>query len=215
MYGHFLEVGEIKHMKNLLINENNINQRINKKIYNIKAEKLVREAHDNFLYFKDYEMAVEQAEEVLEIDPLNAQAIILKGNIFFCVDEKDRALKCFEEALEIDPYSAEAYSLKANILDMRGQEEEALECCEKAFQNLRKRDRELLTSLYDQKIAILVKLKKYEEAKETLKKSYKHLGEEDSSYIASCYRDVIDTLHRAKQKKKSIAVKRLKLVHSP
>jgi ribosomal protein L18E len=60
-----------------------------------------------------------------------------------------------------------------------------------------------------------VKLKKYEEAKETLKKSYKHLGEEDSSYIASCYRDVIDTLHRAKQKKKSIAVKRLKLVHSP
>ena len=133
-----MEVGEIKHMKNLLINENNTNQKISKKIYNLKAEKLVREAYDNFLYFKDYEMALEQVEKVLELDSSNDRALILKGNIFFCLDEKDMAFECFEKALEIDPYSAEAYSLKANILDIKGKEEEALECCEKAFKNLKK-----------------------------------------------------------------------------
>jgi len=213
VYGYFLEVREIKHMKNLLTNDNTIKQRINKKIYYIKAEKLIREAADNFIYFKDYEMALKQADEVLELDPANTKAFVLKGSIFFCIEEMDEAFDCFEKALEIDPHSAETYSLKANVLDIKGYSKEALDSCGKAFRNLRKCDKELLTSLYDQKISILIKLKKYEEAKHTLKESYKHLGEEDSSYIASCYRDVIDKLHKEKKRKKTIALKRLKLVH--
>ena len=214
MYEHFLEVGEIKHMKNLLTNDNNIEQRINKKIYYIKAEKLIREATDNFIYFKDYEMAIEQVNEVLQVDPTNTKAFILKGSIFFCIEELNDAYECFEKALEIDPFSAEALSLKANILDIKGYPKDALAFCKKAFKNLRKRDKELLTLLYDQKISILIKLKKYEEARQTLKESYKYLGEEDSLYIASCYRDVINTLHKEKKRKKEIAVKRLKLVHN-
>ncbi len=219
IYGHFLELGEFKYMENLLTNINNninnVDQKFDKKIFHIKAEKLVREANDNFIFFKDYEIAMQQAEETLDIDPENIKALILKGNIFFCLDETDTALKCYEKALEINPYSAEIHSLKANILDINGNTKEALDSCEKAFGNLKKRDKELLTALYDQKIAILIKLKKYEEARETLKDSYKKLGEEDSDYIASCYWDVIDTLHKEKKRKKTIAVKRLKIVHCP
>jgi len=209
-YGYFLEDGENEHMKNLLTNDSNIKQGINKKIYYIKAEKLIREANDNFIYFKDYEMALEQVEEALRLDPENAEALIIKGNIYFCLNEMDIALECFENALEFNPYSAEAYSLKANILDSKENPKEALKCCEKAFENLRKPEKDFLTALYDQKIAILIKLKKYKEARQAVEESYKHLGEEDSSYIDSCYRDVIEE----KQKKKRIAAKRLKVVYS-
>lgn len=215
MYRQILELGENKHMTNLLTNETSLRQNFDKKIYNLKAEKLVREAHDNFVFFKDYETAMRQAEEVLEADPENVRALILKGNIYFCLDEMQTALKYYEKAINTDPYNAEAYSLKSNILDINGNIQEALDSCEKAFQNLRKRDKELLTALYDQKIAILIKLKKYEEARSTLKESYKKLGKEDSSYIASCYREVIETLHKEKKRKKTIAVKRLKIVRCP
>lgn len=210
-----MELGEKKHMKNLLTNESNTEQKIDRKIYDIKAERLVREAHDNFVFLKDYEMAMQQVEEVLEIDPVNTRALILKGNIYFCLDEMKTALTYYENALQADPFSAEAHSLKANILDINGRPKEALISCEKAFENLRKKDKELLTALYDQKIAILIKLKKYSEARETLHESYKKLGKEDSFYIASCYREVIESLHKEKKRKKTIAVKRLKLVHCP
>ncbi len=210
-----MELGEIRHMTNLLINGNDANQISNKKIYNLKAERLVREANDNFIFYKDYEMAMQQAEEVLKIDPANIKALILKGNIFFCLDEINYALECYEKALQADLFSAEAHSLKANILDINGNTEEALDSCEKAFTNLRKRDGELLTALYDQKISILIKLKKYNEANETLKESFKILGKEDSAYIASCYRNVIQNLHKEQKRKKTIAIKRLKIVHCP
>ncbi len=211
-----MELGENKHMKNLLTNESNTNkQKFDKKIFNIKAEKLVREANDNLVFLKDYEMAMKQVEEVLEIDPENTRGLILKGNLFFCLDELQLALESYEAALQVNPDSAEALSLKANILDIYGETREAFESCEKAFKNLKKRDKELLTALYDQKIAILIKLKKYEEARQTLRESYNKLGKEDSSYIASCYREVIDNLHKEKQRKKTIAIKRLTVVHCP
>ena len=207
MYGYFLEDGDKEHMNNLLTNDNNIKQGINKKIYYIKAERLVREANDNFIYFKDYEMAMRQVEEVLQLDPENADALIIKGNIFFCLNEMNTALECFEAALNLNPYSAEAHSLKASILDTKDRPHEALKSCEKAFENLRNPEREFLTALYDQKIAILIKLKNYREARRVVEQSYSYLGEEDSSYIDSCYSSEIEE----KQRKKVAAARRLKL----
>ncbi|OGI00580.1 MAG: hypothetical protein A2Y25_07485 [Candidatus Melainabacteria bacterium GWF2_37_15] len=202
-------------MTNLLTNVNNQTNEDNKspkKLYNLKAEKLIRAANDNFVYFKDYEMALMQLQEVLTLDPDNAKAYILKGTIFFCLDELQTALDCFEKALLTDPYSVEAYSLKANVLDIKGNLKEALDSCDKAFINVTEKNQELLTSLYDQKLAILIRSKRYREAKETLRQCYTSLKEEDSSYIASCYRDVIDNLHRKREKKKQLASERFKLV---
>ena len=201
-------------MMNLLSNHKNINQRPIKKIFNIEAEKLVREASDNFIYFRDYETTLDQLTRVLEIEPDHVKALILKGNIFFCIDRDNEALECFEKALNLDPFSAEAHGSKANTLDVLGKVKEAFACCEKAFKNLTVKDKDLLPSLYDQKIALLIKLKRYEDAKLTLKQCYKYLKTEDSFKIASCYRDIIDTLLREQKYRKKMATERFKLIHN-
>ena len=201
-------------MMNLLSNNNDIKLRPVKKIFNIEAEKLVREASDNFIYFRDYEKTIEQLTRVLEIEPNHVKALILKGNIFFCIDKDNEALECFEKALSLDPFSAEAHGSKANTLDVLGKVKEAFACCEKAFKNITVKDKDLLPSLYDQKIALLIKLKKYEDAKQTLKQCYRYLKTEDSFKIASCYRDIIDTLLREQRYRKKIATERFKLIHS-
>jgi len=201
-------------MMNLLSNHKNINQRPIKKIFNIEAERLVREASDNFIYFRDYETTLEQLVRVLEIEPNHVKALILKGNIFFCIDKDDEALECFEKALNIDPFSAEAHGSKANTLDVLGKVKEAFACCEKAFKNITVKDKDLLPSLYDQKIALLIKLKRYEDAKLTLKECYRYLKTEDSFKIASCYRDVIDTLLKEQKYRKKTATERFRVIHS-
>lgn len=201
-------------MMNLLSNNNDVKLRPVKKIFNIEAEKLVREASDNFIYFRDYEKTIEQLTRVLEIEPNHVKALILKGNIFFCIDKDNEALECFEKALSLDPFSAEAHGSKANTLDVLGKVKEAFACCEKAFKNITAKDKDLLPSLYDQKIALLIKLKKYEDAKQTLKQCYRYLKTEDSFKIASCYRDIIDTLLREQRYRKKIATERFKLIHS-
>ncbi len=199
---------------NLLSNYNDINKRPNKKIFHLEAERLVREASDNFIYFRDYETTLEQLNRVLEIEPNHVKALILKGNIYFCIDKDYEAMECFEKALNLDPFSAEAHGSKANTLDVLGKVKEAFACCEKAFKNLTVKDKELLPSLYDQKIALLIKLKKYEDAKLTLKQCYKYLKTEDSFKIAFCYRDIIDTLLREQKYRKKIATERFKIIHS-
>ena len=201
-------------MMNLLSNHKNLNQRPIKKIFNIEAEKLVREASDNFIYFRDYETTLKQLTRVLEIEPDHVKALILKGNIFFCIDRDNEALECFEKALNLDPFSAEAHGSKANTLDVLGKVKEAFACCEKAFKNLTVKDKDLLPSLYDQKIALLIKLKRYEDAKLTLKQCYRYLKTEDSFKIASCYRDIIDTLLREQKYRKKMATERFKLIHN-
>lgn len=195
-------------------NQNNENKKSPKKIYNLQAEKLIRSANDSFIYFKDYEMALMQAQQALELDPGNTKAFLLKGTVFFCLDELDTALEYFEKALEADPHCVEAYSLKANILDIKGDLKEALAFCNKAFVSVTRKNCDILTSLFDQKLAILIKSKKYREARATLKQCYNFLKEEDSSYLSSCYRDIIDNLYAKREKKRLVAVQRLQLIHS-
>ncbi len=202
-------------MNNLVTNADNKNikdKQQSKKIYNLRAEKLIRAANDCFVYFKDYEMALSHIQEVINLDPENTRAYILKGTIFFCLDELPTALECFEKAILTDSNSVEAHSLKASVLDINGNLKEALDSCDKAFINVTEKNSELLTSLFDQKIAILIKSKKYREARETLKQCYRYLNEDDSSYIASCYREIIDSLHKKRQRKQKLASQRLRLV---
>lgn len=198
-------------MKNL-INYKNFEKKQIKKIANIEAEKLVREASDNFIYFRDYQIALKQVNRVLKIDENHVKALILKGNILFCLDMEDEAMECFEKALSIDPFSAEAHSSKSNTLDILGKVKEAYAYCEKAFSSITVKDKELLPALYDHKIALLIKLKRYEEARATLKESYKYLKTEDSFKMAACYRDVIDPLLKEQRYRKRMATERFKLI---
>jgi tetratricopeptide (TPR) repeat protein len=190
------------------------NKRQIKKIFHIEAERIVREASDNFIYFRDYKTALRQVNKVLKIDSTHVKALILKGNILFCLDREDEALEFFEKALGLDPFSAEAYGSKSNTLDVLGKVKEALACCEKALKNVTAKDYELLPALYDHKIALLIKMKRYEEAGSALKESYRYLKTEDSFKMATCYRDVINPLLKEQKYRKIIATERFTVIRT-
>ena len=177
------------------------------KVTNLLVEKLIREASDNFSYNRDYELALEQVERALKIDHDNVKALILKGDILFCIDMDENALECFETAIKIDPTSAEAYGSKAGTLDVLGRQEEALCFCEKAFEFIKPKDKFLLTSLFDQKIALLIRMKRFEEAKRNLNLAIKTLNDEDADYLFNCYKVMIENYCRLRQKKLAKAEK--------
>lgn len=196
------------------VKRHNINEKPEKKVYNLLVEKLIRKANDNFIYFSEYETALEQVNKVLSIEPDNAKALLLKGNVLFCIDKNIKALEYYDKAINADPYYAEAYGSKAGTLDMLGRQHDALLCCEKAFENISIKDKNLLPSLYDQKLAILTGMKRFIEAKETLKDCIKTLSEEDSSYLVSCYENLINTsFNEMKRKKEKLAKMSLRVLN--
>lgn len=172
-----------------------------KKIYNFKAEKLIRQASDNFIYYRDYKKALKQINQSLKTEQENVKALILKGNILFCIDKDTEALECFNKAINIDPSSVEAYGSKAGTLDILGNQKEALLYCEKALENITLKDKYLLPALFDQQIAILIRMKRYEEAKLVLIRSVKSLSKDEGSYLISCYNDLIDSFCKDRKKK--------------
>jgi tetratricopeptide (TPR) repeat protein len=176
---------------------NNINNPIKtKKIFNLEAEKLVRKASDTFLYLKDYNKALSLVEKVLSFDPAHTKAHLLKGDILLCLDNYKEALISYENGIFSNPKCAQAYGSKAGVLDMMNRQEEALECCEKAFKFLNYNDKQLILSLYDQKISLLTALKKYRKAQQTLSEAVINLSDEDGAYLMSCYGSFIEDNER-------------------
>jgi len=194
-------------MINIINNHNNTRENTPKKIFNIRAEKLVREASDTFIYYRDYETALAQVNEALSFEPGHLKALILKGDILFCIDKDNEALEYFDMAINADPFCAEAYGSKAGTLDVLGQQAEALICCEMAFENITLKDRHLLPSLYDQRIALLIRLKRFQEAREILKKCAKNLSEEDGCHLISCYQNIINASCKEKKRKRDLVAK--------
>lgn len=192
-----------------IINNNNqdIQQRLYKKVSYLRVEKLVREASDNFAYFSDYAIALDQINAALEIEPDHVKALVLKGNILFYLNERTEAMVYFNKAISLDSGCAEAYGALAGTLDILGKQHDALYYCEKAFQNLSEKDNHLLPSLYDQKIAILVSMKRFEQARESLNNCVRALPEEDGNYLVSCYQTLIDNSCKEKQRKRKMASK--------
>jgi tetratricopeptide (TPR) repeat protein len=184
-----------------------------KKIFYIKVEKLIREASDTFIYFKDYASALNLIEEALLIEPLNSKAFILKGHLLLCTDNEERAIKYFKKAISVDLFSAEAHGAMAGTLYMLGRHQEAFEYNEKAFEYLMPKDKNMLPSLYDQKISMLIQMKKYEEAQFMLQKSTKYLSNEDSCNLLSSYQETIKNHCKLRKlKKQKLAQISLKLV---
>lgn len=185
-----------------------------KKIFNLKAEKLIREASDNFVYFKDYKKALKQINEVINIDTNHTKAHLLKGDILLVLDKDEEALNAYEQAILTSPKCAQAYGSKASVLDMLGRIKEALAYSSLAFEYIVKSDRELLTSLYDQKISLLCRLKRFEDAKALLSKATNELCKDDSMYLISCYQGLIEESYKEKRRKHELVSKMsLRLVY--
>ncbi len=209
----FFWLGKTEQMRNI-VNHTKKSYRESRKVYNLRVEKIVREASDNFIYHRDYDTVLEQVNEALTTEPDNVKALVLKGDVLFSIEQKDESLGYFNKALEIDPYSVEAYGAKASALDILGMQKEALECCERAFSNISDNQKYLLPSLYDQKIAILIKLKRFEEAKKFLNASLINLSEEDGTYLFTRYQGAIESIcMQRKKKREKLAKIALRLIN--
>ena len=170
-----------------------------KKIFNIKAEKLYREACE-FFYLKNYEQSLILLEEAIKLDKNHTKALLLVGDIKLLNDGNEaEALEAYEKAIISNPYSTQALGSKAYVLDILGRFEEAFENCELAFKYANKNDNDQLSSLYDQKISLLCSLKNFNEASKVLSEAIGVLSEENGNYLKSCYAQKINIKKRANQ----------------
>ena len=141
------------------------------KVLNFSAERYLKSAGDLFIYEGDYESALNMVDKTLEIEPQDVRALVLRGDILYCLNRDQEALDTFNTALSINPDSVEALISRAGVLDVLGKYREALECCNRAFEQIRPYQNFLLPSLYDQNIVLLLRLKKYRQASLLLRSS--------------------------------------------
>lgn len=179
-----------------------------KKFFNFQAEKLYREACENF-YLKKYDKALELLDETTLLDKTHTKALLLTGDIMLLQEGKEKeALDAYNKAILSNPASTQAYGSKAYVLDILGRYEEAFENCEKAFEYSNPADSDQMCSLYDQKISLLCSLKKYDEAGKVLNDAMDVLNEDNANYLKSCYLHKIN-LKKKEQKKENQPVLKL------
>lgn len=180
-----------------------------KKVLNIRAEKIYREACELF-YLKKYNEALLLLENVIKIDKNHTKAYLLIGDIKLLTEGNEQdALSAYDCAIISNPMSTQALGSKAYVLDILGRYEEAFENCEKAFLYANKEDNDQLSSLYDQKISLLCSLKKYDLASKTLSEAIENLNEDNANYLKSCY---LQKINLKKKRQSKINQPNLKLI---
>lgn len=162
------------------------------KVLNFSAERYLKTAGDLFIYDGDYETALSMVDKTLEIEADDTRALVLRGDILFCLNRDLEALQSFNQALKLNPLCTEAYISKASVLDILGKPRESLECCNRAFLLITRQNEYLLPSLFDQKLILLARLKKYREAQLLLQDASKRLSNEEYNYLLGCYKHWID-----------------------
>jgi tetratricopeptide (TPR) repeat protein len=164
------------------------------KVLNMSAERYLKTAGDLFIYEGDYVSALLMVEKTLEIEPSDVRALVLRGDILYCLNRDNEALETFNKALSIDPDSVEALISSAGVLDVLGKYREGLESCARAFQQIKPYQAYLLPSLYDQNIVLLLRLKKYRQARYLLRSAEGRLIKEDYQFLLSSYSHILDRL---------------------
>ncbi len=175
------------------------------KILSFNAERYLRTAGDLFIYQGDYESALVMVEKTLEIQPGDTRALVLRGDILFCLNRDMEALQTFNQVLKLDERCVEAHISRAGVLDVLGRQREALESCNRAFELIQKHHDYLLPSLFDQKLALLVRLKKYREANRLLQDALNRLNADEYGYLATSYFPIIERYCRNRTQTKERA----------
>ncbi len=163
-----------------------------KKVLNFSAERYLKTAGDLFIYHSDYHGALELVEKALETEPNDTRALVLYGDILFCLNRDGEALKALNKAIGLNPQMAEAYISKAGVLEVMGKCREALQCCRQALQLINRSKQYLLPSLFDQQIILLIRLKRFREAQQVLEKANDYLEDEDLDYLMSSYKSLLE-----------------------
>lgn len=93
----------------------------------------------SMLSLDDAQAAVECFEEVLALDPNNAEAWVRKGAALERLQQLDQAIECYNRALAADSSLTIAYLHKGGLFNRMERFSEALECYEKALRTQEKR----------------------------------------------------------------------------
>lgn len=148
-------------------------------IVDIRAEKLFREAEDDFFYFGKINDAIEKLEKALMFSPQMIKALLMRANIDVIEGALESALGFYLLAETYSPDNVKVLAGLANIYEMKGQNDKALEYIEKAFDVGFSKFSPLNKVLIDLKFTVLVKQKKYLEAQRIIEKSKYVLSEND------------------------------------
>jgi len=165
-----------------------------KKVLNISAERQLKTAGDLFVYHSDYHGALQLLEKVLADDPNDTRALVLMGDILFCLNRDKDSLQTLEKAIRLDPTMAEAYISKSGVLEVMGRLRDALQACREALAHAANGKRHyLLAGLFDQEIILLIRMKRFREAQRVLEKALYCLDdEEDVDFLLSSYKGLLD-----------------------
>jgi tetratricopeptide (TPR) repeat protein len=163
-----------------------------KKVLNFSAERYLKTAGDLFIYHSDYSGALALVEKALEHDPQDTRALVLYGDILFCLNRDIEALQALNQAIKLSPNLPEAHISRAGVLEVLGKHREALQSCKTALDNIGKSKQYLLPSLFDQKIILLIRLKRFREAQQVLNKATYYLDNEELDYLLSSYKGLLD-----------------------
>lgn len=78
--------------------------------------------------------AVTCYDEVLKLEPQNAEALVKKGAALERLKQDEAAIRCYEQAIQVNRKMTLAYLSKAGICNRLGRYEEAMECYEQALE---------------------------------------------------------------------------------
>lgn len=171
------------------------------KVLNFSAEQYLKTAGDLFIYHEDYESALDWVEKTLILEPNEVRALVLRGDILYCLNRDKDALESLNQALLINSHCVEALISKAGVLDVLGKCREALACCAEAFLVIKPFQAYLLPCLYEQNIVLLLRLKKYRQAMRLLSRAESCLSKAAAQELIEDYKHMIDRGCRNRQKR--------------
>src|SRR5262249_10509670 len=87
---------------------------------------------NEYLYKRNYSMAIDHYDQAIEIDPNNADAWNNKGIALHNLRKYKEAIHCCDMAIKINPNYADAWNNKGVSLGKLGKYKEAIDCTDRA-----------------------------------------------------------------------------------
>lgn len=144
---------------------------VNRLYFDIRSEKLYREAEDAFYYFENAQGALRYLELALELSPNALKLLMFKGNILLCEGFFEEALDCFTAAKALAPKNVKVLAGISNCYDFLGESERALYYANIAFREVKNPLDKMFKPLYDLKTSILIRSGRFAEAKTMLERA--------------------------------------------
>ncbi len=176
-------------------------------VLNLDAERLFREAEDNFFYFNKSRKAIIKLKSALALAPCHIKSMKLIGDIYFSIGKMQRAFDFYSQAAALKSEDSTILASLASSCEALGNFSNALAFVDLAFDNLTTVDSRLYAPLSELKVSLLIKLQKYSEAKKFLDNAKKRLSFDDAGKIATTTQDVLSKKLSLKERMENLNIK--------